>query len=729
MQETTDGNAAMADSIQFEELKGDIGLLTIDCPDQSVNTLSSDVMAELGEYVDRLEQRTDLKGLLFRSGKPGQFIAGADLRELSALVEATEEQVIHGVARGHELYTRISRLPFPTVALVAGHCMGGGTELILSMDERLAASDGKTSIALPEVKLGIIPGWGGTQRMPRLIGIHQGITLVCSGDTVHAERAVQLGLVFDAVPSEQLLDEGRRLIELTQESGDWRRNRERREQPLGLSEDQLQFAVAVAEGHLRGKTGDNYPAPLTALKVIREGINLPLDDGLRVEREAAVEIIRSPTAASLIGMFFKNRTVSQNPGIELKQVPARDVHRVGVLGAGLMGSGIATAHARRGLPAVMVDVDEKRVAAGLKSAAHVVESRIRIGRATPEDMAHMLALLSTSTTHHVFADCDVVVEAVTENEQLKTRLYQELKDYLRDDAILASNTSTISITRMAQSAPCPERFVGMHFFSPVDRMALVEVIRGDATSDETTATIVKLAQRIGKTPIVVRDCPGFLVNRLLMPYMAEAVLMLTEGAGMDAIDRVATKFGMPVGPIALHDMVGIDTACFAGHVLAAAYGDRTVETNLLKVLVDVGRLGKKSGAGFRRFVGRTSKPVDDPEFGPILEQCRTGQREFTEDEIRDRLFLPMLLEAALALEEGIVQEPAHVDVALLLGIGFPAFRGGLLGWCDREGAGAIVERAARYASLGPRFQPTALLRDMAAAHHRFYPRTRTGSAT
>ncbi|MEZ6063601.1 MAG: 3-hydroxyacyl-CoA dehydrogenase NAD-binding domain-containing protein, partial [Planctomycetaceae bacterium] len=460
---------------------------------------------------------------------------------------------------------------------------------------------------------------------------------------------------------------------------------------------------------------------LVALKAIRDGINLPLDQALQVERDAALEIMQSSSAANLIGVFFRGNAVDRNPGIDLRAVPPRDIARVGVLGTGLMGAGIATASARRDIPTAMVDIDNDRIAAGLQAASKVVESRIKIGRATTDDLARMLAMLSTSTSHSIFADCDIVVEAVPENEALKTKIYGQLAEVMRGDAILASNTSTISISRMARSAPAAERFVGMHFFSPVDRMALVEVIRGEQTSDETVSTVVGLARRIGKTPIVVNDCAGFLVNRVLMPYMAEAVQLLLEGAPMDAIDRAATRFGMPVGPIALHDMVGIDVAYFAGDVLVKAYSDRALQHDILKQMVELGRLGKKSGSGFRKYVGPKGKPADDPDFESVLAAARVDSKSHTTEEITDRLFLAMLLEAVRALEQSIVSEPAHVDMAMILGTGFPPFRGGLLAWCDNEGAAAIVDRAAKYESLGKRFEAPEMLKQMASSGDRFYP--------
>ncbi len=713
----------MVSAFQLEVTEDGIGLLTFDVPGQKVNTLSAPVFAELSEIVTKLEGRRDLRGLIVRSGKAGQFIAGADLGELSVLSLATPAEVERGVRRGHDLFERFSQLPFLTVAVVDGHCMGGGTELILSLDQRLLSDNSKAGIALPEVKIGIIPGWGGTQRLPRLIGVHHAIRMIMTGDTVRGAEAVALGLVFDVVPTDQLMSEARRLIDMAQNDDDWKKIRERRRQPLGMTADQVAFTFSIAEGYIRSKTGSQYPAPLMALKAIREGINLPLSEGLKVEQKISAEIMQSPTAANLISIFFKGNAVDRDPGIDLRAHRPKDVARVGILGAGLMGAGIATAHARRGIPAAMVDTENERIEAGLKAAAKVVQGRIAIGRATTDELVGMMALLSTSTSHSIFADCDVVIEAVPENEQLKTKIFGQLAQVMRPDAILASNTSTISITRMAKSAPAADRFVGMHFFSPVDRMALVEVIRGDQTSDETVATIVTLAKRIGKTPIVIKDCPGFLVNRLLMPYMAEAVLMLTEGASMDMIDKAATRFGMPVGPIALQDMVGIDVSCFAGDVLVNAYSDRAVPSLILRELVKCGRLGKKTGSGFRRYVGPKGKPAPDPDFDPILAKLQSEVRSFAEEEITDRLFLAMLLEGVRALEEGIVHEPAHVDMAMILGTGFPPHRGGLLGWCDNEGAATIVERAAKYESLGLRFKSPEMLIQMATSGERFYPQS------
>ena len=707
----------MAGSFTFERLEDGIGVLTLDLPDKKVNTLGMSVLGDLAEHLTEIEKRTDLRGLLFRSGKPGQFIAGADLNELGAASVAPEKAAAV-LALGHKTFSRLAALPFPTVALIDGNCMGGGTELALSMDERICSDSKQTKIVLPETQIGLVPGWGGTQRLPRLVGLQAAISMICGAEPAPPAKAKALGLVWDAVPVEALLSEGRRLIEIMLTSDDWRSERERRSGGMGLSPGQMMFAFGVAEGAIKEKTKGQYPAPLGALKAIREGINLPLAEGLKVEQSTLRELVGGNVAANLIAIFFmQNRLGRDDLGVK-----PLDVRRVGVLGAGFMGAGIAAAHARSGIPTAMVDVDEPRVAAGLDRAREVVASRIKIGRASLEDMASMLSHLNTSTSNTLFADSDVVIEAVVEDEKVKTDTFKALAKVLKPSAILASNTSTISITRMAESAPDASKFVGLHFFSPVDRMELVEVVRGEKTSDETVATVVALAKKIRKTPIVVKDCAGFLVNRVLFPYMNEAQTLISEGVSMDAIDKAATSFGMPMGPVALLDMVGLDVAYHAGNVLAAAYPDRAAVHPMLGAMLKAGRLGQKSGAGFRKYSGKKGKAAADTASTAILAPFVSGEKTLSADEINDRLFLPMLLEASRALEEGIVRDPAELDMGLILGTGFPPFKGGLLRWADSIGAAGLVAKLEKYRHLGKRFEPTASLLEQARTGGAFHPR-------
>jgi 3-hydroxyacyl-CoA dehydrogenase/enoyl-CoA hydratase/3-hydroxybutyryl-CoA epimerase/3-hydroxyacyl-CoA dehydrogenase/enoyl-CoA hydratase/3-hydroxybutyryl-CoA epimerase/enoyl-CoA isomerase len=703
----------------MEVIEDGIGLLTFDLPGSRANTLGQAVVAEFAAMVAQLAGRSDLRGLILRSGKPGMFVAGADLRELGSMRPDVERN--RAVMRqGHEVMAALERLPYPTVAAIEGACMGGGLELALAFDYRLASTHPKTEIGLPEVKVGLIPGWGGTQRLARVIGPALAAELICAGETVKAERARQLGIVFDSVPGERLLDEAKRLLHWAQESGDWRETRRRKQQPVGLTEEQLSFTYAVTRAQVLEKTKGQYPAPLAALEAIAKGCNLPLDEGIKVETEAFLPLAGSPISRNLIAVFFMSQRLQKDPGVADPTTKPREVQRVGVLGAGLMGAGIAGAHIRRGIPVMLLDSVPQALEKGVASITKVMEGRVQIGRMSPAEVVAALARLSTTGTLSAMSDRDVVIEAIIENEPAKVQLYKELQSLLRPDAILASNTSTISITRMANAVARPENFAGMHFFNPVDRMQLVEVIRGERTGDATTAMLVGLAKRIGKTPIVVRDCPGFLVNRILFPYLNESLVLLEEGASPRAIDKAATAFGMPMGPVTLNDLVGLDTSLYAGRVVNTAFADRAAATRILDELVAAGRLGQKSGAGFYSYA-KGSRGADDPALEGFLAKCRKGRRDIGPEEITDRLFLPMLVEASRVLAEGIVREPGDVDMGLILGIGFPTFRGGILRWADTLGLRHVLEKLRRYEALGPRFQPTEPMRRLAAEGKGFYP--------
>jgi 3-hydroxyacyl-CoA dehydrogenase/enoyl-CoA hydratase/3-hydroxybutyryl-CoA epimerase/3-hydroxyacyl-CoA dehydrogenase/enoyl-CoA hydratase/3-hydroxybutyryl-CoA epimerase/enoyl-CoA isomerase len=692
--------------------------ITYDQPGSRANTLNQGVQSEFEEILTQLEKTPNLQGLIFCSGKPGMFIAGADLKELASLKPSAGD-ARDLTLRGLKFIGRFEKLPCPTVALIDGACMGGGTELSLAMDYRIAGSHPKCEIGLPETKIGLLPGWGGSQRLPRLIGPSLAVEMICSGEPAKALRARDIGLVWDAVPSEKLLEEGLRLLAWSRESGEWQKIRVKKQQPVGLSEEQHQFTFAVAKAQILAKTKGQFPAPLAALDAIAKGCNLTLEEGLKVETEHFLPLVGSTISRNLIAIFFMNQRLAKDPGVADASIQPKNVTRVGVIGAGIMGAGIVGAHLRKGLPTVMVDVSPPALEKGVGSITKVMQSRIEIGRATQADLISALALLNSTSSLSQLAAREVVIEAVVENEEVKTKLYRDLQSILPADAILASNTSTISITRMAGAVKSPENFAGLHFFNPVDRMQLVEVIRGEKTSDQTVVTLVALAKKVGKTPIVVKDCPGFLVNRILFPYLNEAMVLLEEGAEPRTIDKAASEFGMPMGPITLSDLVGLDTALYAGQVVNRAFADRSKDTKILGELVAAGRLGQKSGAGFFSYA-KGSRGSDDPAFTAILEKCRTTKREISLEEIRDRLFLPMLVEASLVLTEGIVRDPADVDMGLILGIGFPPQHGGLLRWADTQGMSNLLVRLAKYETLGKRFQPTEQMRQLAASGKGFF---------
>jgi 3-hydroxyacyl-CoA dehydrogenase/enoyl-CoA hydratase/3-hydroxybutyryl-CoA epimerase/3-hydroxyacyl-CoA dehydrogenase/enoyl-CoA hydratase/3-hydroxybutyryl-CoA epimerase/enoyl-CoA isomerase len=587
------------------------------------------------------------------------------------------------------------------------------------MDFRICSTHPKTAIGLPEVKIGLIPGWGGTQRMARIIGPALAIELICGGDLVKAERARQLGIVFDAVLPERLLDEAKRLLAWASDSGSWKQARQKKMQPVGLTEEQLGFTAAVAKAQVLDKTKGQYPAPIAALDAIIKGCNRPLDDGLKIETEAFLPLVGGPVSRNLIAVFFMTQRLEKDAGVPDAGVKPKEVHRVGVLGAGIMGAGIAGAHVRRGVPAMMLDNNQTALEKGVANITKSLYGRVEIGRMSQQEAVGALGKVSTTMTLTAMADRDVVIEAVVENEAVKVQTFRELLPFLRPDAILASNTSTISISRMANSVTHPENFAGLHFFNPVDRMQLVEVIRGEKTSDQTTVTLVALAKKIGKTPIVVRDCPGFLVNRILFPYMNESLALLEEGAEPRAIDKASTAFGMPMGPIHLNDLVGLDTSLYAGQVVNSAFADRSKPTRILEELVKAGRLGQKSGSGFYSYA-KGGKPSDDPAFAAILDKVRSGPRPIASEEITERLFLPMLVEASRCLMEKIVREPGDVDMGLILGLGFPAFRGGILRWADSLSLAKVLDMLKKYEGLGARFHPTEQMKQLAKDGRGFY---------
>jgi 3-hydroxyacyl-CoA dehydrogenase/enoyl-CoA hydratase/3-hydroxybutyryl-CoA epimerase/3-hydroxyacyl-CoA dehydrogenase/enoyl-CoA hydratase/3-hydroxybutyryl-CoA epimerase/enoyl-CoA isomerase len=709
---------SVGNTLKLDFVQPGIARVTFDTPNSRANTLNQGVQSEFEAVLTQLEQTANLQGVIFCSNKPGMFIAGADLKELASVTPgAVDARSL--TLRGLKFIARFEKLPCPTVALVDGACMGGGTELALAFDYRLAGSNPKCEIGLPETKIGLIPGWGGTQRMPRVIGPSLAVEMICSGEPVKAQRAREIGLVWDAVPSEKILDEALRLLAWSRESGDWKKARQKKQQPIGLSEDQVDYTFGVAKAQVFAKTKGHFPAPLAALEAIARGCNLPLDDGLKIETDLFVPLIGSTISRNLIAIFFMTGKLAKDTGVADASIQPRDVKRVGVIGAGIMGAGIAGAHVRKGVQTAMTDSSPDALAKGVGAITKVVQSRIDIGRATPAELTAALGLLNTTQDLRHLNDREVVIEAIVENEDAKTKLFRELQAILPADAILASNTSTISITRMAQAVARPENFAGMHFFNPVDRMQLVEVIRGEKTSDQTVVTLVALAKKVGKSPIVVKDCPGFLVNRILFPYLNEAMVLLEEGAEPRKIDKAASEFGMPMGPITLSDVVGLDTCLYAGNVVNKAFADRAKDTKILGALVKAGRLGQKSGAGFYSYA-KGSRGIDDPALAPILETCRTSKREIGGEELRDRLFLPMLVEASLVLSEGIVREPADVDMGLILGIGFPPQHGGLLRWADTVGMKNILAKLAKYESLGKRFQPTEQMRQLAASGKGFF---------
>lgn len=706
--------------VQLSQPEPDIAVLTFDDPNKGANVLSSHILDELSAQLDKLEKRTDLAGLAIRSGKPGSFIAGADIREFAASFDMPKAQVVEFSRRGQTLFQRLSKCPFVTVAAIDGICVGGGAELAMWCDRRVLAASPKTQFGFPEVKLGLFPGWGGTARTSRIIGLSNAVELITGGENVDAQAAHKLGIASDVVPADRIEKAAIDLIRNEQKTKQYLEDRKRWDGPIEVNETELGFLGATASAYIQQQTKGQYPAPLAALEVMLEAAMLDIDGACEAEAKGMATLYGSPINRALINVFFLTDRNKKDTGVDRTGVSTRPIKSVAVIGSGIMGQGIAAANLRRDVPVTMTDAAATALAGGVRKVLEEVSYNKLTKKADPERAVKFAAMLNATTTDAELASCDLVIEAVVENPDVKQQVFARLEPQLHADAILASNTSTIPITRLAEKLKRPEQFCGIHFFNPVRKMPLVEVIRGEKTSDETIATAVAYAKSIGKSPIVVNDGPGFLVNRLLLPYMNESLELLLDGAEISAIDRAAKNFGMPMGPITLFDVVGLDTAFYAGRVVYDAFPERVVVSPVLPALIKAGRLGQKTGAGFFVYPGGKERGQPDPALKPILEPMIRGQQKFTEEQITARLFLPMLLEATRVLEDKIVRDVRDVDLGLIFGLGFPPFKGGLLFWADTLGAAKILEMLKPLEPLGDRFKPTPMLEEMARTGKKFY---------
>lgn len=700
-----------------------IALITLDNPSRSANILSQPTLKELEEHLNSLQSRSDIQGLIFLSGKPGMFIAGADLAEFVASMDQPGDHTAHAEAmcrKGQQLFARLSKMPFVTIAAIDGVCVGGGLELSLWCDRRVASSHPRTELGLPEVKIGLIPGWGGTVRLPRIAGLANALEMITSGDPIPAAQALQLGLVSAVVDSQNLLQSAIGLVKLEHQHQGYLKDRQRWEQPIRLSDTEMAFLKVTASAMIGQQTQGNYPAPVVALETMLQTAAMDIDSACQLEAKGLAKLFGGEVNRSLLNVFFVTDRNKKDQG-GAGDAPVAKIHHVAVIGAGIMGSGIAGAHIKRNFAVTLSDASAEALGRGVKNTLEEVSFDRHTKAPNPKKLLEYAPHLRSTSDLKELAKCDLVIEAIIEQADIKKKVFEQLESVLRPDAILATNTSTIPITELAKGLKHPERFCGIHYFNPVRRMMLVEVIRGPQSSDATIATAVAHVKKQGKFPVVVQDGPGFLVNRLLFPYMNEALVLLSEGVPMETIDRAAKKFGMPMGPVELHDMVGLDTALYAGSVMSAALPHRMVESPILSALVSAGRLGNKSGLGFYSYKGKKGKRTADPEVQTILKpHLKPGSADQSVDALAARLILPMLLEATDVLAARLVRDARDVDLGLIYGIGFPAFKGGLLFWADRLGAPKILEMLRPFEGIGPRFTPTALLKDLAAKNGKFY---------
>jgi len=703
-------------AFQYEIDKDGIAIVTLDLPNEKVNKLTVQVMGELNTLLDTLAARKEIKALVFRSNKAGSFIVGADIAEIQGIQERDAGERI--ARKGQEIFSKLESLPFPTVAAVHGPCMGGGMELALACAYRVISNDPKTAFALPEVKLGILPGFGGTQRLPRLLGLTNALDLILSGKSVYASKAKKIGLADVVTYPETLLTIA---VETAKKAvGKPRPNgiRAKRPFPVKVLEGNpltRPFVYWMAKKTVLSETRGNYPAPLAALDAVRYGLSHGLTAGYQNEARLLGELACTEISKNLISLFYLNEALKKDP----HPSPVK-ISFAGVLGAGVMGGGIAQLFAEKGLFVRMKDINTKAVGAGFKTAADIFKKRRKKGILNPIQARNGLDRITGATDYSGFNHADLVVEAVVENMDIKKAVLRDFEATAKEHALFASNTSSLSITELALASKRPEQVVGMHFFNPVEKMPLVEVVRGKKTSEETVSAIATLSRKLGKLPVIVNDGPGFLVNRILMPYLNEAAMMLEQGGTIEEIDRTLLQFGMPMGAFLLLDEIGIDVANKVSDILLQGLGARVKPSGLLGALYKKGYYGKKNGKGFYLYEGKKRNGPDTSVY-QMLTAPPTGGEKMGQDEIVDRAVLLMIKEAALCLEEKIIDRPDLLDAALIFGIGFPPFRGGLLRYADRLGLKIVIGKLEAYSKkYGERFTPPASLLSMAKAGKNFY---------
>jgi 3-hydroxyacyl-CoA dehydrogenase / enoyl-CoA hydratase / 3-hydroxybutyryl-CoA epimerase len=697
-----------------------VAWLVFDRPNAPVNLLTGAVMAQLDAKLGELEagaRAGRIRAVVVRSGKPGSFIAGADVNEIAGITDAAE--ATRSAALGQQVFRRLDRLAVPTVAAVDGVCLGGGTELILACDARLASDGPATRIGLPEVRLGIIPGFGGTVRLPRVVGLSDALGMILTGKPVDARKAQRIGLIAERMHVGVLYDRARALaLELAQ--GEWPKRRRKPLLKRALDSTALgrRLALRQARKQVFRETRGHYPAPLAALDVVRRTARLPLDAALAVEAEAVGRLVVTDVSKNLIHVFHLLEAAKKAGPPD---VQPRPVARTAVLGAGVMGGGIAQLIAHRGVDVRLKDINADALGLGLRHARQMFERLVRRGRLDRRDAERHMDAIAPTLDYTGFGSVDLVIEAVVERLDVKQQVLRETESRVSEECVLTTNTSSLPVTQMQSVLQRPGNFAGMHFFNPVHRMPLVEVIRGEQTTDVTVATVVAFARRLDKTPVVVGDGPGFLVNRVLAPYLNEAGWLLSEGGAIDEIDRALRHFGMPMGPLRLLDEVGLDVARHAGAVMAQAFGERLLAPPSLIALDATGLLGRKGGRGFYVYDEGREKGVNDDMYAALGSAVPARRTALDEADVLDRTLLTMVNEAARIMEDGLVAGAGDVDLAMITGTGFPPFRGGLLRWADSLGMDVVLARLEQLeARHGPRFAPAPLIRERAAAHRGFY---------
>lgn len=709
-------------AFRLESLPNDILKVVFDLKDQSANVFNALALKELGDVLEVVKKQSSTKGLLFTSGKPGGFVFGADVTEFLDHFKKSEEEMKSWIAGINKVFSGYEDLPFPKVALVNGFALGGGCEIALTMDYRLGTP--KAAIGLPETKLGIIPGWGGTVRLPRLIGPDHAIEWITGAKHYKADEALKFGAIDGIIEDAKLEEAGLKLLDKCIKGElDWKKRVEEKKSPLRYDKIESTMSFDGSKAFVAAMAGPNYPAPVKAVETMQKAARLNRDEAIALEGETFAFCAKTKTAECLVQVFLGDQYLKKVSKSATKN--AKPTQFGAVLGAGIMGGGIAYQSASMGVPVLMKDIKHEQLDLGMAEASKLLNKEVERKKMNPERMAKVISQITPTLSYADFGATQFVVEAVVENEKVKKAVLADVEKVTSPETILASNTSTISITKLAEGLARPEKFCGMHFFNPVHRMPLVEIIRGAKTSEETIAQAVNYANQMGKTPIVVNDCAGFLVNRILFPYFKGFVHLIEDGVDFQRIDKVMEKFGWPMGPAYLLDVVGIDTGVHASKIMADAFSDRMAYSTktILEVMYENKRFGQKNNLGFYEYEmdkkGRPVKKVNQNVY-ELIKPVVKSQKDVTDEEIIMRMMIPMITEASRCLEDKIVNTPVEVDMGLLLGLGFPPFRAGALKYADSIGLKKLEEESKKYYSIGHMYEFTPYMKGLAAENKTYY---------
>lgn len=700
--------------MQLDVLDSGIACLTINQRGSKVNTLGTATMTELAELLDQIRKDPKVKALVISSGKQDSFIAGADVKEIQDIQSRSLAEAFNASNLGKELFQKIADLPYNTVAAINGICLGGGMELTLACKYRIASKNAK--IGLPEIKLGFIPGWGGCVRLPRLIGVANALDLIMAGKVLNADKACKLGVVAEVVESKDLLS---RAMQVASHGGAYPPKPKLAEtlqrllletNPLGLD-----LIRNMAYKGMMAQTKGKYPAPKEALDVIIRSVQLPEQEAFKLESNAFAKLAMTDVSRNLVGIFFAQQESKKLP-VDLPK--DKKIETVGVLGAGVMGAGIAQAAAKAGFKVIVKDVKTEFLVKGKTTVNNLFAELVAKHRMKQAEVDKIMQEMIFSTDYEPLADCDLVIEAVVEDLEAKRSVLKELENVIKKDFVFGSNTSSLSINKMAETARTPASVVGIHFFNPVHKMPLVEIVKGEKSDEQTIALAMSFALELDKTTVVTADSPGFVVNRILAPYMREAAVLAGEGVPVEDIDKAMKSFGMPMGPMALLDEVGLDIAGKVVHVMYEALGERLSEPPLMKSIQDLKLLGKKGGKGIYLYDEKRKPAGVNPDFQACI---KAEPKKLQKSQIQDRLVLLMLNEAVRCLEENIVSDPSQLDLALIFGIGFPPFEGGILRYADKEGVRLLCDKLELLAqAIGMRYVPCELFRTKARMREKFY---------